>query len=146
MVICKKIRSMQLLYVILCTFSFVEAIKHHLLQWFHEKNRKIEDGYNYEVNLFESLLVSAPFLSVMWLVTFYAINVQVANVHIVISYCVKWCYSLSADSLFWFLPLKIPHTPAKWAKWSEDSTNSSCSETWSTDSVQSSETEGRKCF
>ena len=56
---------MQLLYVILCTFLFVEAIKHHLLQWFHEKNRKIEDGYDYEVNLFESLLVSAPFLSVM---------------------------------------------------------------------------------
>lgn len=72
---------MQLLYVILCTFLFVEAIKHHLLQWFHEKNRKIEDGYNYEVNLFESLLVSTSislchvtdhFLLLSW----YAINVQ----------------------------------------------------------------------
>ena len=36
----------------------VEAIKNNLLQWFHEKNRKIEDGYNYEVNLFESIPVS----------------------------------------------------------------------------------------
>ncbi|KAL9972462.1 hypothetical protein ACROYT_G015576 [Oculina patagonica] len=25
-----------------------DAIKSHLLQWFHEKNRKIEDGYDYE--------------------------------------------------------------------------------------------------
>lgn len=29
--------------------SFTDAIKSHLLQWFHEKNRKIEDGYDYEV-------------------------------------------------------------------------------------------------
>lgn len=30
-------------------FLFVEAMKSHLLQWFHEKNRKIQDGYDYEV-------------------------------------------------------------------------------------------------
>ena len=29
--------------------SFTDAIRGHVLQWFHEKNRKIEDGYDYEV-------------------------------------------------------------------------------------------------
>ena len=36
--------------------SFTDAIKSHLLQWFQEKNRKIEDGYDYEVSLFITLL------------------------------------------------------------------------------------------
>jgi len=27
-----------------------DAIRGHVLQWFHEKNRKIEDGYDYEIS------------------------------------------------------------------------------------------------
>ena len=35
-----------------CFHFITDAIKHHLLQWFHEKNRKIEDGYDYEVKYY----------------------------------------------------------------------------------------------